>query len=217
MTLAGGGQLILSASNTYTGVTTISGGTLQLGDGTGNNGSVAGNITDNAHLTFANPYAQTYTGAISGSGGLTKTAAGLLILTGSNTYSGATTISAGTLQVGSSGTAGSIGNTSGVTDNGLLEFALTGSTTFAPVISGSGGLLQAGSGALILIGAKTYSGPTTISAGTLQFGNGVATGSITSSSAVSVGSGVLAFDNTGTTTFGPPPPPSSPAAAACGK
>ena len=44
---------------------------------------MAGNITNNAHLTFANPNAQTYTGTISGSGGLTKTDAGALVLAGS--------------------------------------------------------------------------------------------------------------------------------------
>ena len=88
----GSGSFTLAASNTYSGATTISRGTLQLGDGVSNNGSVAGNIINNARLTFANPNAQTYTGTISGSGGLTKTAAGVLILTGSNSYTGGTTV-----------------------------------------------------------------------------------------------------------------------------
>ena len=64
---------------------------------------MAGNITDNAHLTFANPNAQTYTGAISGSGSVTKTGAGALALAGSNIYSGGTEVDNGTL-VASNGT-----------------------------------------------------------------------------------------------------------------
>ena len=54
LTKVGAGTLMLTASNTYTGATTISAGTLQLGDGVANNGSVAGNITDSAALSFAN-------------------------------------------------------------------------------------------------------------------------------------------------------------------
>ena len=62
----GSGTLILSGSSTYSGGTTISQGTLQLGDGSSSNGSVSGNITDNATLAFANPNAQTYSAIISG-------------------------------------------------------------------------------------------------------------------------------------------------------
>ena len=97
LSFSGGGSLVLSGSNTYSGGTTISGGTLQLGDGASQSGSVAGNITDNAQLVFANPSAQTYAGAISGSGSVTKAAAGTLVLTGTNVYTGGTTVSGGTL------------------------------------------------------------------------------------------------------------------------
>ena len=76
ITKTGSGLLVLSANNTYGGITTVSGGTLQLGDGVANNGNLAGSITNNAVLTFANPNAQTYTGAIGGSGALNKTGTG---------------------------------------------------------------------------------------------------------------------------------------------
>ena len=92
----GSGSLILAGNNTYGGGTTVNagalvvtgslngtygavavnGGTLQIGDGVNSNGSVTTNIADNATLVFANPNAQTYNGAIGGSGGLTKIGAG---------------------------------------------------------------------------------------------------------------------------------------------
>ncbi len=146
VTLSGGGQLILSASNTYTGGTTISGGTLQLGDGTSNNGSVAGNITNNACLSFANPNAQTYTGAISGSGGVTKTGAGALTLAASNIYSGGTTVAGGVLEVdGSLAASGSVQVQSGGTLSG----------------SGSVGNVNVASGAAVAPGSISGSGTLT--------------------------------------------------------
>src|SRR5258705_9506946 len=95
-------------------------------------------------------------------------------LTGTNTYSGGTTISAGTLQVGNGGTTGSI--TGDVTDNGVLAFDRSDSVTFAGAISGTGSVTQIGTGTTILTGTNTYSGGTTISAGTLQIGTGTTPG-----------------------------------------
>ena len=71
----------LTGDNTYAGRTTISAGTLQLGNG-GTTGSVAGNIVDNAALVFNRSDVLTYGGVISGTGTLTKIGTGTLILTG---------------------------------------------------------------------------------------------------------------------------------------
>ena len=65
---------------------------------------MTGNITDNGRLFIANPYSQTYSGTIAGTGTLTKSGAGTLILTGSNSYGSTsgfnTTIKAGTVLIG---------------------------------------------------------------------------------------------------------------------
>ena len=50
---------LTNTNNSYGGTTTISGGTLQLGDGGTTNGNVPGAVIDNATLTFANPNTQT--------------------------------------------------------------------------------------------------------------------------------------------------------------
>jgi YVTN family beta-propeller protein/autotransporter-associated beta strand protein len=123
-----------------------------------------------------NGFNATFSGNIINSGSLIKMGAGTLILLGNNTYTGGTTISAGTLQLGNGGAIGSIlGN---VTNNGTLAFNRSDTVTFAGLISGSGNLSQIGSGTTILTAENTYTGGTTISAGALQLGNGGAIGSI---------------------------------------
>ena len=57
-------------------MTTISAGTLQLGDGSINNGSVQTNITDNTTLVFANPNAQTYSRSSTARGRCSRPARG---------------------------------------------------------------------------------------------------------------------------------------------
>ncbi|NID14716.1 autotransporter-associated beta strand repeat-containing protein [Luteibacter yeojuensis] len=93
------GTLVLAGDNTYTGGTTISGGTLQLGEG-GATGSIAGNVVDNGTLAFDRSDAYTFGGAISGTGGVTQSGSGSTVLTGSNSYSGTTTVQGGTLLIG---------------------------------------------------------------------------------------------------------------------
>ena len=60
--------MLTNGSNSASGLTTVSGGTLQLGDGASLLGTVGGPISDNAILTFANYASQTFAGAISGTG-----------------------------------------------------------------------------------------------------------------------------------------------------
>ena len=131
----GSGTLTLTGNNTYTGGTTVSAGTLQLGNG-GTSGSITGNVTDNGTLAFDRSDAVTFAGAISGAGSVTQIGIGTTILTGTNTYGGGTTISSGTLQLGNGGTAGSI--TGNVSDNGVLAFDRSDTVTFAGVISRRG-------------------------------------------------------------------------------
>lgn len=98
LTKTGAGRLSLTANNTYTGLTTISAGTLSIGAG-GTAGSVAGGILNNAALVFDRSDALTFSGTIGGSGGLTKQGAGTLTLAGTSSYAGATNVDVGGLLV----------------------------------------------------------------------------------------------------------------------
>jgi autotransporter-associated beta strand protein len=132
LNLTGAGTLLMTASNVYSHGTTVSGGTLQLGDGkSGHDGSVsaAGGIVDNSTLVFDPFSSQSYAGAINGSGNLVKSGTGKLVLSGSNTYAGGTTVSQGTLVVAS---ANSIANGTNLTvgTNASAAFG-------APVVPGT--------------------------------------------------------------------------------
>ena len=197
LAVVGPGTVILTANDTFSGTTTISGGTLQLGDGQSNNGSLSSNITDSASsmLTFANPNAETYSGIVSGSGSVTKTGTGTLMLTGSNTYTGGTTIASGTLQLGDGlSNNGVIGT---ATNNATLIFANPNPQTYINAVSGTGNVIMLGPNLFLFDGQNIYTGSTTISSGTLQLGNGTTQpGATLNYSSGIIDNSVLAFGRT---------------------
>lgn len=172
----GSATLTLTNNNTYTGGTTLSSGTLQIGNG-GATGSITGNILNNGHLVFNRIDSIAYAGIISGAGRLAHVGNGTLTLTGQNSYTGGTTINSGTLQIGNGGTTGAI--TGDILNNGSLVFNRSDSLTYGSVISGTGHFIKSGDGILTVLGNNTYTGGTTINSGTLQLGNGGTTGAIT--------------------------------------
>ncbi|RXT17802.1 hypothetical protein B5P46_28575 [Rhizobium leguminosarum] len=167
LTKTGTGSLVLTGNSNYSGGTVISAGTLQLGNG-GTSGSISGDVLNNSLLTFNRSDAFLVPGTISGSGAVEQNGSGTTVLAGNNTYTGGTTINAGTLQLGNGGTSGSIvGN---VSNTGSLAFNRSDSMSFGGVISGSGSVRQIGGGTTILTAQNTYSGATTVEAGTLAAG-----------------------------------------------
>ncbi|OPZ24811.1 MAG: Autotransporter-associated beta strand repeat protein [Lentisphaerae bacterium ADurb.BinA184] len=147
LTKAGNGTWILAAENRYTGTTTVSAGTLQLGDGTsGHDGAVAGPIVNNATLIFDNYGPVTQADAITGTGSLTKNGPGALTLAGPNGYTGTTTVNSGTLLVD---TAGTLNTTSGITvAEGAALFYNNPDIALTATVSADAGATIGGTGAI---------------------------------------------------------------------
>ncbi|QGW82270.1 autotransporter outer membrane beta-barrel domain-containing protein [Variovorax paradoxus] len=201
----GAGVLTLTADQAFTGLTTISAGTLQLGNG-GTSGSIVGDVVNNATLAVNRSDALLLSGTISGTGSLVKQGAGTTTLTAANSYGGGTALKEGRLNVGHNLALGTgtlamdDGTTLGFVADGLNlanAIELTGnndpvidtgafSETLSGNISGGGFITKLGSGTLTLSGANTHTGATNVAEGTLRAG---ATGTFSAASAHTVASG----------------------------
>jgi fibronectin-binding autotransporter adhesin len=164
LTKDGGGSLVLTGDATHTGGTTITAGTLQVGNGV-TSGTLTGDVANNGTLAFMRSDALTFGGLISGTGAVQQIGTGTTILTRDNGYTGGTTITAGTLQLGDGHMSGSI--IGDVANNGTLAIKRSDALTFGGLISGTGGVDQIGSGTTTLTGNNSYAGATNVNAGTL--------------------------------------------------
>jgi fibronectin-binding autotransporter adhesin len=155
LTKTGAGALTITNSDTYSGGTTISAGILSIGNG-GTTGSIVGNVTDNATLTFDRSNGISFGGTISGSGDVAQVGGGTLTLTATNGYQGGTNITDGTISVAADANLGaSTGNLffGGSISGGTLEVTGAGfSSSRAVIIGGGGGTVQVDTGALTLSG-----------------------------------------------------------------
>lgn len=190
----GSGKLVLSGTNSYSGGTTVTGGTLQVGNN-GTTGSLEGDIVNNSILEFKRSDDIAFDGTISGNGGMTKSGAGSLTLNGSNTMTGKTTIAEGKVILG---VADALQNSTAILDvndgldlNGQTDVTLTG-------LSGSGNLdIGATNLTLNVGGAENYTGVVS-GTGTLNLinnGEQVIGGLGNSISGISIGSTRLHITN----------------------
>ncbi|MBJ3294503.1 fibronectin-binding autotransporter adhesin ShdA [Salmonella enterica subsp. enterica serovar Javiana] len=176
----GTGELTLSGDNSYSGDTTITGGTLTAdhADSLG-----TGVIANSGVLQVGEGELEN---TLSGSGALVKTGTGELTLSGDNTYSGGTTITGGTLTADHADSLG----TGVIANSGVLQ---VGEGELENTLSGTGSLVKTGTGELTLSGDNTYSGGTTITGGTLtaDHADSLGTGVIANSGVLQVGEGEL--------------------------
>lgn len=195
LTYTSPGTLTLSASNSFTGTTRAAAGTLQIGvaDALANStlnldpadsgtvafsapagtvyrlGGLAGSkalaLGNGSLMVGGNNASTTFSGGISGTGGLTKLGTGSLTLTGTSSYAGGTVVSAGSLI----GTTDAIRG--GIVNNATVEFAQATSGSTTGGMTGTGALVKSGTGAATLAGTTAVTGAITVNAGRLVIAN----------------------------------------------
>jgi fibronectin-binding autotransporter adhesin len=164
LTMQGTGVLFLLGNNTYTGLTTVSNGTIEVASSTGIPSGSNINLITPGILEFINSGTATISGMISGNGNLTMAGTGTLILSGDNSgFTGTTSILSGTLQINNTL---SLSASEDILDNGSLVFNYTGSDIITGLIHGTGSVQLISNGTLLLANTgNSYSGGTSVSGG----------------------------------------------------
>ena len=200
LTKNGSGKLTLLNSNAYTGITTIAGGTLQVGNG-GTVGAlpVGGTVNDYSSLVFNRSDTATFNGIVNGPGSITAAGSGTLMILSTQNHFGGTTINSGsTVQLGNGPLAdtGSLGS-SPATNNGTVNFYRLSSVAVATPYTGGGnfnflGTGNSGQSGYSLNATNTFTGPVTLSLARIQSGAGAQSFGSPSSITVNPGSQVYA-------------------------
>ncbi|MCP5176363.1 MAG: autotransporter-associated beta strand repeat-containing protein [Moraxellaceae bacterium] len=218
----GAGQLNLTGANSYAGGTQVNAGKValdansalgtgaatfakdtELSLGISKGISVANAITTDGIIKQSNDFDSSLTGVISGSGSLVKDGAGLLSLTGANSYAGGTQVNAGKVALDANTALGSgaatfakdtelslgiskgISVANAITTDGIIKQSNDFDSSLTGVISGTGSLVKDGAGQLNLTGANSYAGGTQVNAGKVA---------LDANTALGVGSATFAKD-----------------------
>ncbi|MCP5174049.1 MAG: autotransporter-associated beta strand repeat-containing protein [Moraxellaceae bacterium] len=218
----GAGLLSLTGANSYAGGTQVNAGKValdansalgtgaatfakdtELSLGISKGISVANAITTDGIIKQSNDFDSSLTGVISGSGSLVKDGAGLLSLTGANSYAGGTQVTAGKVALDANTALGvgaatfakdtelSLGISKGIsvanaiTTDGIIKQSNDFDSSLTGVISGTGSLVKDGAGQLNLTGANSYAGGTQVNAGKVA---------LDANTALGVGSATFAKD-----------------------
>lgn len=186
---------VLVGNNSYSGTTSIEGGTLAVGlfGTTGTLGTGAVTIASGAFLDLIRSDTQLVANTISGAGELRVYGDHTVILTADNSYGNTTVFAGSTLQIGNGGITGTLG-TGAVINDGTLVFSHGVQTlVHGYSIGGSGGLTYNGQGIGYLSGVSSYTGTTTINSGRLAL---LGEGSISNSAGIVLnGSGRFDISN----------------------
>ncbi len=159
------GTLNVADGAQLAGPLTLAGGTLKTTAGITSAGSL--NVASAGGTIDTNTFDSAISGAISGTGSLTKAGTGALSLSGTGSLGSATTTVTGGKLVA---TAAILGGSVALSNNANLTFNQSADGAYSKSISGNGSLTKEGSGTLMVGAAQSYDGPTVISGGIMKLG-----------------------------------------------
>lgn len=218
----GAGTVNLTGANTYTGATNINQGTLGVSGGAIPNASAvnvaagatfsvnaadiigslagAGNVILTGNLTTGGDNTSTtFSGVMSGAGGLAKAGTGSMALSGANTYTGTTTVSAGTLVAANNTALGGTGAGTTVANGATL--ALQGGISVgAEVLSINGAGVGANGALRNLSGNNSFAGTVTL-AGNAEIQSDAGVLTLSAANSVTGATRTLTVDGAGNTTI----------------
>ncbi len=155
---------IISGPLSSTGTIIFNGGTLQYSAANQFDYSSRFATTANQPISIdTNSQNVTFVTGLQGTGSsLTKLGAGTLILTGASSFTGGTSINAGTLQIASAGKLGLGSYAGNIVDNGTLQYSSSANQILSGNISGTGSLIKdTSTSTLTLAGVNAYGSTTT--------------------------------------------------------
>jgi fibronectin-binding autotransporter adhesin len=213
----GGGTTILTANNSYT-TTSISSGTIQVGDNSTTGTLGSGTVTNNGTLAFNRSDNIVVNNTVNGSGQLTKSNSNVLTLTADHGFTGAVSVNGGKLQLGNGGTTGSFaaGGNINIAASATLSVNRSDAVSLAGVTGGrsvvvAGNFQQSGSGSLQLNAALSVNGVTNVDSGSLVVNSTLtSTGGVVVAASAGLGGSGTIVGNVDMTAGGTLSPGSSP-------
>ncbi|MEY4916714.1 MAG: hypothetical protein RL616_627 [Verrucomicrobiota bacterium] len=167
LTKLNSGQLTINVTNNLTGATTISGGTLVIGNGDTFGNLSSGPVTNNATLSFNRSDALAVPNIIHGSGTVSVDSSGSVVVSGASDYTGNTVINVGVLNLQSSTGLGATSSGTTVVNGGQLYITANvdvgaEALTLNGVGDSNGALRKGGAGLTTYNGAVTLASDSTI-------------------------------------------------------
>jgi autotransporter-associated beta strand protein len=179
LTKSGAGRLAVSNANAFTGATRANEGILKLQNSTALGTSSSVSVQRGAAVELEGGVTLARALTIHGAG--PDNSGALKNVSGANAWSGAITIGTGGARIENADAGNALTLSGGITTAAGKDLTLGGAGNIIVtngVISGGGSVTKDGSGTLELAGANTYTGPTTLNAGTLKVTGSIANGSM---------------------------------------
>ena len=171
-----GPRLLQIGSGSYTGLTSVTGGTLQVGLGGSGVAFATSQLVNDGSVVFNHAGTLTVAGRLSGNGGFQKVGTGGLVITGGGPMDGPIAVSSGSMVIAGAATLGPTADHRGglaITTGCQWVYRSTSPQTLSGTVTGGGRLVADGS-RLVIAAANTFTGTAAVMSGELVLAHDLA-------------------------------------------